>query len=158
MTMSDQPNIQNKTESLPEGPVSRLIMHTEELTRIIREEISILEARRPAEIAPLQAEKARLSSVYEEEYDALKQNQSLLGEKDSPLRKRLREVTKIFNDELVRLGGIILRMKSVTEGMILAISEEVAKKRQQVRNYSPGAEVTVSSAAHPVPIALNEVI
>lgn len=156
--MSDQENIPDHAGSLPEGPVNRLILHTEDLTRIIRQEISILEARRPAEIAPLQAEKARLSSAYEEEYGVLKRNRNLLGEKESPLRLRLREVTEIFNGELVRLGHILLRMKSVTEGMVQAISEEVSRKRQQLRNYSSGALVTISPAAKPVPIALNKVI
>lgn len=156
--MRDQSNVPEQSDNLGEGPVGRLIKHTEELTGLIREEIIILEERRPAEIAPLQAEKARLSTIYEEEYKALKRNQSLLGDKDSPLRLRLREATETFNRELVRLGGILLRMKSVTEGMVHAISEEVARKSQQVRNYSQGAEVTDSPAIKPVPIALNQVI
>lgn len=156
--MSEPADIERKNQSLPQGPVSRLILYTEELTRIIREEIAILEARRPSEIAPLQAEKARLSTIYEEEFRALKRNQSLLGGKDSPLRLSLREVTETFNSELVRLGRILLRMKSVTEGMIQAVGDEVAKKRQSVRNYSPEAELILSQSTRPVPIALNEVI
>lgn len=156
--MNIQTENQDKNKGLPEGPVRRLIAYTEDLTNIIRKEISILEERRPAEIAPLQAEKAQLSTVYEEEFRIVKRNKQLLGEKDSPLRLRLREVTEIFNSELVRLGRILLRMKSVTEGMVQAIVEEVGKKRQQLRNYSPDAEVTESPTAKPVPIALNEVI
>ncbi len=156
--MNKPADIQVTDQSPSQGPVSRMILHTEELTHIIREEIAILEARRPSEIAPLQAEKARLSTIYEEEFAALKKNQNLLGEKDSPLRLRLRDVTETFNSELVRLGRILLRMKSVTEGMIHAVGEEVARKRQTVRNYSPDAEVTLSESTKPVPIALNEVI
>lgn len=156
--MSDQARIQDKNEGLPEGPVRRLIGHTEELTIVIRKEISILEAHRASDIAPLQAEKAQLSTAYEEEFKAVKQNQNLLGDKDSPLRQRLREVTEIFNSDLVRLGRILLRMKSVTEGMLHAISEEVARKRQGVRNYSPDAAVKEPQMARPLPIALNEVI
>lgn len=156
--MSNPAEFLNADESLPQGPVSRLILYTEELTRIIREEIAILETRRPSEIAPLQAEKARLSSIYEEECATLKKQKNLLGEKDSPLRLRLREVTEIFNSELVKLGRILLRMKSVTEGMVQAVGDEVARKRQTVRNYSPAAEVPISQATKPVPIALNEVI
>ncbi len=156
--MNKPANIPGVDQSPPQGPMGRMILHTEELTRIIREEIDILEARRPSEIAPLQAEKARLSTIYEEEFAVLKKNQNLLGDKDSPLRIRLRETTEIFNNELVRLGRILLRMKSVTEGMIHAVGEEVARKRQTVRIYSPDAEVTVSESTKPVPIALNEVI
>jgi hypothetical protein len=156
--MSEQKNIPDQTEKLPEGPASRLIQHTEALTHLVREEISMLEARRPGEIAPLQAEKARLSTIYHEEYDRLKKNPGPLGKKDSPLRLRLKEVTEIFNNELFCLGRILLRMKSVTEGMVHAISEEVSRGQQQVRNYSPSAEVTISPAAKPVPIALNQVI
>lgn len=156
--MNKPADIQGMDQSLPQGPVSRMVLHTEELTRIIREEIAILEARRPSEIAPLQAEKARLSTIYEEEFAALKRNPNLLGDKDSPLRARLRDVTETFNGELVRLGRILLRMKSVTEGMISAVGEEVAKRRQTVRNYSQDAEVILSQTTKPVPIALNEVI
>ena len=156
--MNIQADIQDKNKGLPEGPVRRLIGHTEELTDIIRKEISILEERRPSEIAPLQAEKAQLSTIYEQEFEALKRNRHLLGEKDSPLRLRLREVTEIFNAELIRLGRILLRMKSVTEGMVQSIAEEVGKKRQQLRNYSPDAAVSDSPTAKPLPIALNEVV
>lgn len=156
--MKNPTDIQSTDQSRPQGPVSRMILHTEELTRIIREEIDILEARRPSEIAPLQAEKARLSTIYEEEFAVLKKNQNLMGDKDSPLRIRLREVTEIFNNELVCLGRILLRMKSVTEGMIHAVGEEVARKRQTVRNYTPDAEITLSESTKPVPIALNEII
>ena len=156
--MNDQASIQDKNEGLPEGPVRRLIGHTEELTNVIRKEISILEARRPSDIAPLQAEKAQLSTAYEKEFNAVKQNKKLLGDKDSPLRQRLREATEVFNSELVRLGRILLRMKSITEGMVHAIGEEVARKRQSVRNYSPDAAVNEPQMAKPLPIALNEVI
>lgn len=156
--MSTQIDSQDITDNLPEGLVSQLIAHTEDLTSIIREEMSILDARRPAEITSLQAEKGRLSAIYVDECNKLKQNQTLLGEKDSPLRLRLREVTEIFNAELVRLGRTLLRMKSVTEGMVGAIAEEVAKKRQTLRSYAPNAIISESSVTAPLPIAMNEVI
>lgn len=149
---------QTQSAKMRNGPMSRLILYTEELTRIIREEIVILETRRPSEIGPLQVEKERLSSIYEEEYAALKKDKSFLGGKDSPLRAQLRGVTETFNSELVKLGRILLRMKSVTEGMVQAVGDEVAKKRQSVRNYSLDAEITISQTTKPVPIALNEVI
>lgn len=156
--MSNQTEVPSQNEGLPEGPVRRLIAHTEDLTSVIRREITILEARRPSDIAPLQAEKAELSNAYEHEFKAVKQNQKLLGDKDSPVRQRLREVTETFNSELVRLGRILLRMKSVSEGMIHAIGQEVSRRRQSVRNYSPDAEVKEPQMAKPLPIAMNEVI
>lgn len=123
----------------PDSPAARLVEIIEQLTNLIGQEIKILQDRRPKDIEPLQGEKARLESIYREEYATLKRRPELLGAEDSPARLRLRAVSQTFNDTLIKLGRILLRKRTITEGLVKSVADEVERAQPKVGNYSEAA-------------------
>jgi hypothetical protein len=140
------------------GVAARLINLTQDLTKLLREENVLLEKRLIGDISPLQNEKVRLTTKYELERDIVKKNPSALGPKDSMARQKLKEVTKFFQDELVQHGRTLIRMKSITEGMVESINAAVSKKRPVAQQYNSLAGMNNSSGLRPNAIAINQVI
>lgn len=137
---------------------AQIIALTGQLTQLIQEEIQLLEDRRPRDIESLQAEKARLGQLYAEEFKRLRQNPALLGEKGSPTRLKLRELTTIFHEQLLTLGRILNRLRSVTEGMVHAVGAEVEKQRPRVGNYSQAGQIAPTVAQQPAPLTFHQII
>jgi hypothetical protein len=64
----------------------------------------------------------------------------------------LKQATEAFEAVLARHGRAIEAAKTVTEGLVKAIAEEIDSQRPKGGGYGPGATKTASTAA---PIALN---
>ena len=75
------------------GTAASLIKLTQDLTKLLKEENELLEKRMIGDISPLQNEKVRLTTKYEQERNGVKRNPSSLGPPDSSARKKLKEVT-----------------------------------------------------------------
>ncbi len=142
----------------PTDRVEQLILLTDKLSDIITAEVKILEERRPKDLSPLSAEKAKLSSVYAQELRAIAQDRSLIGGVAPDLAERLKAVTKTFQTKVDKEMRLLTRARRITEGAVKAIAEDAASRNRPPTGYgpTPGARAKRPAAAV-TPITLNEV-
>jgi len=123
----------------PTQRVEQLIALTERLTTYLNAELKAFEARRPQDAAANSAETQRLANVYRHESARIRADPSLIAGAPAPLRRRLMEATKLFDTVLARHGRALYAAKTITEGLVRAIAEEVAVQRRRVSAYGPEA-------------------
>ena len=133
--------------------VQRLIALTEQLTERMRLDAEAFEARRPHEAAGRIDETQKLANLYRFESDRVRQNPAMVAGASPTLRQKLARASVAFEATLARHGRAVYALKTVTEGVVKAIAEEVAKARAATAGYGPGARMTTSDTA--VAIALN---
>jgi hypothetical protein len=122
-----------------------LIGLTEKLTGLLAEQARAFERHRPQDVAADLAEVTRLSNTYRTASAHLKSQPQLLEQAPPALRQRLLRATEAFDAVLQRQGRALAASKTVTEGLVKAIAEEIARKRNIGAAYGPNA--TRSSAA-----------
>ena len=132
--------------------MDQLILLTERLTGLIAEQLRAFEARRPQDAAGNAEETARLANLYRHESLKLKADPTLLEDAPAELKDRLVIVTRAFDAVLARHGRAVEAAKTITEGLIRAIAEEVHKQRNAVASYGPKAMQAPRPAT---PVALN---
>ena len=130
----------------------QLILLTERLTGLISEQLRAFEARRPQDAAANAEETARLANLYRHESLRLKAEPTTLADAPPELKARLVAATQAFDAVLARHGRAVEAAKTITEGLIRAIAEEVHKKRHAVASYGPKAMQAPRPAT---PVALN---
>ncbi len=82
--------------------VQTLIDLTDALSGVFKEENAALEAQRPNDAAPLQAEKARLAAAYAQSIRTISTNRAGIGLVDGALLARLRSATVAFEARAAR--------------------------------------------------------
>lgn len=120
--------------------VEQLIILTERLTDLIAKQASAFEARRPHEAAQYVDEVAKLANLYRHESTRVRGNVALVGGASLQRRQRLVRATEAFDAVLARQGRAVAAAKTVTEGLVRAIAEEVAVQRPTGAGYGPGAQ------------------
>lgn len=133
--------------------IDRLLALTERLTRALNDDIAALERGRPREMRSPTAEVQQMTALYTRE--AAQFPPSALNALPKEARDRLAEITARFRSVLVRHGRVLTRVRSCTEGMIRAIADDVAKKRNAQRPYSPAP---AQKFRPPGPILYNKVV
>jgi hypothetical protein len=116
----------------------RLMSMTQRLTEALEADIAALERGRPREMRSPQADVQQLTALYSREAAGF--GPSAVQALPADLRARLTEATARFRDVLVNHGRVLTRVRSCTEGMIRAIADDVAKKRNAQRPYAPAQE------------------
>lgn len=149
MTTTDAPPIA--------GPGAQLVRLTIALTELIGRETGLLKDRRPREAQKLHAEKSRLMAEYRETLNRLRVNEQSLGPKDSAERKYIRKLTDAFREALRDHARVVLRLKSVSEGLIRSVGDEVSKRNRSVVGYGKNA-AQPAARARPTSLSLNQVI
>jgi hypothetical protein len=134
--------------------VEQLILLTERLTRLVADQAKSFEARRPQDAAVHIEETGRLANLYRHESARIRGNPSLIFAADPAQRIRLTRATEAFDAVLARQARAVGAMKTVTEGLVRAIAEEVASQRNKGSSYGPGALQTPTAAA--TAITLNK--
>ena len=132
--------------------VEQLILLTERLTGLIAEQLRAFEARRPHEASGNAEETARLANLYRHESLKLKADAAWLEEAPAELKDRLVAATRSFDAVLARHGRAVEAAKTITEGLIRAIAEEVHKQRHAVTGYGHKGMQAPRPAT---PVALN---
>ena len=132
--------------------MEQLILLTERLTDLISEQLRAFEARRPQDAAANADETARLANLYRHESLKVKTDPSQLEGAPPELHEKLIAATRAFDAVLARHGRAVEAAKTITEGLIRAIAEEVHKQRHAVAGYGPGALTAPRPAT---PVALN---
>jgi hypothetical protein len=120
--------------------VEQLILLTERLTDLIAKQANAFEARRPHEAAQYVDEVAKLANLYRHESARVRANVALVSQAAPARRARLVRATEAFDAVLARQGRAVGAAKTVTEGLVRAIAQEVADQRPQAVGYGPGAQ------------------
>lgn len=139
-------------------PVQQFLDVVSALGSLIEMESEALRARRLGDLGKMQAEKARLTRQYDMGRDFIRRNTNLLGSKDSPSRQKVRGVLQRFQDAVMENGRLIMRMKTVSEGLVGALLKEARKQRPMIRNYGANATVQASSQPGDLAMTFNEII
>jgi hypothetical protein len=134
--------------------VDQLILLTERLTHLVALGAQAFEARRPQDAAAYVDETGRLANLYRHESARIRGNPDLIAGVDLRLRTRLVRATEAFDAVLARQTRAVAAAKTVTEGLVRAIAEEVASQRHKGASYGPGALQTPTAAA--TAITLNK--
>lgn len=119
----------------PAQRVEQLIALTDRLTALISEQLRAFEAHRPHEAAANAEETARLANLYRHESLKVKQDPALLAGAPIEQRERLIAATRAFDAVLARHGRAVEAAKTITEGLVRAIAEEVSVQRHSVAGY-----------------------
>ncbi len=122
--------------------VEQLIILTERLTDLIAKQSAAFEARRPHEAAQYVDEVAKLANLYRHESTKVRGNVALVQGASLQRRQRLVRATEAFDAVLARQGRAVTAAKTVTEGLVRAIAEEIAVQRPTGAGYGPGAQAT----------------
>jgi hypothetical protein len=134
--------------------VEQLIALTERLTELIAAEAQAFETHRPQDAAALVEETSRLANLYRHESVRVRANPDLIAPADLEGRTRLMRATEAFDAVLARQGRALEAARTVTEGLVQAIANEVAAQRTRAVGYGPGAQAQALSLA--TSITLNQ--
>ncbi|TNE66498.1 MAG: hypothetical protein EP335_03470 [Alphaproteobacteria bacterium] len=140
------------------GHADKLAKLTISLTELIARETGLLKNRRPRDAQKLHGEKSRLMAEYRESLNNVRVNSHLLGPDNSKERKYLRQLTDGLREALRDHARIVLRLKSVAEGLIKSVGEEVARQNSPVMSYGKNAAIQKYGSARPTSLSLNQVI
>ena len=130
-----------------EDRATQLIQLTERLTERLVDETRAFETQRPHEAAPGVAETARLANLYRHEAAKVKLKPELIAGAALETRRRLMRATEAFEAVLARHGRAVNAARLISEGLVRAIAEEIAKTRSRAAGYGPAARVAPSNAA-----------
>jgi hypothetical protein len=127
--------------------VEQLVRLTERLTNMLALEAKAFEERRPHDVAGQMAETNRLANLYRHESSRIKAEPALIIEADMAAKRRLIWVTEAFEAVLARHGRALAAAKTVTEGLVHAIADEVASARRANAPYGPRGAAPAGDAA-----------
>lgn len=134
--------------------VEQLILLTDRLTGLVALEAQAFENRRPQDAVAYLEETARLANIYRHESARIRADPTLIAGVASARRHHLVRATEAFDAVLARQARAIGAAKTVTEGLVRAIAEEVAVQRNRSASYGPGARASAPGAA--TAITLNQ--
>lgn len=131
--------------------VQSLMDITRSLSDIFARENKILRDGRPGNIAPLQAEKARLAAVYAQSIRDIAADRNSVEGAEPALLTELKAITQIFEARAERQRGLLAGANRASEGVVRAVAEEAAAA-QDAGNYSREKSIAES----PTPISIDE--
>ncbi len=128
--------------------VNAILTLTKQLTALINSETSLLKAHRASVLRETEAEKARLSSLYAREMRAIQARPELLKGISAKQKQTLHTASAAFKNCVVAHVRTLARIRSVSEGLVVAIGEELNRMRTPVTNYKgPNAAMFTKKAA-----------
>lgn len=128
--------------------IHQLIVLTERLTGLIADQAKAFEARRPQDAAANMEETSRLANLYRHEAQRIRQQAAVLNKLSKTQHQKLTRATEAFDAVIARHGRALHAAKTVTEGLVHAIAEEIAVQRNAGATYGPrGAKTRPMAAA-----------
>jgi hypothetical protein len=134
--------------------VEQLIVLTERLTELIAGQAQAFEDRRPQDAASLLDETSRLANLYRHESARVRADTAMVQGAPLAARTRLIRATEAFDAVLARQGRAIEAARTVTEGLVKCIADEVANQRSQATSY--GSTGTQKAGLAATAITLNK--
>jgi hypothetical protein len=116
-----------------------MVALTERLTQLLAEQARAFEQHRPHDAAATLPEVTRLTADYRVGSAHVRANPELAQAASPELRARLLRATEAFDAVLQRQGRALAASKTVTEGLVKAVAEEIAARRGIGQAYGPGA-------------------
>ncbi|MFC7291809.1 flagellar basal-body protein FlbY [Hirschia litorea] len=128
----------------------QLIAITQRLSTLISEEIVAHQENRLDATSQDWAEKEKLAHAYRIEIANIRANPTLLAEASQAQKEELKNTVEAFRELSERHANALLASKEVTEGLVRALTEEVATSRAAPAGYGRAGTVAQpkSSAAH----------
>jgi len=134
--------------------VEQLVILTERLTELIAKQALAFEQRRPQDAAAMLEETSRLANLYRHESARVRADPRMVESAPLEARTRLVRATEGFDAVLARQGRAIEAARTVTEGLVKCIAEEVASQRSQASVY--GSSGLQSAGPTATAITLNK--
>ena len=134
--------------------VEQLVILTERLTELVAAQALAFEQRRPQDAAALLDETSRLANLYRHESARVRADKRLVEGAPVKVRARLIRATEAFDAVLARQGRALEAARTITEGLVKCIAEEVAAQRSQAQVYGAKGQQPVGAAA--TAITLNK--
>jgi hypothetical protein len=135
------------------GRIQELIQLTERLTALVAEQAQAFEAGRPQDAAGNMEETSRLAMLYWQESQSLHDNPAPIAALPRRERLKLIQATEAFDAVMARQGRALSAAKTVTEGLVHAIAEEIATQRGSNATYGASGAKAATNAA--VAVTLN---
>lgn len=133
----------------------QLLALTERLTELLGQETAAFERRRPHEAAVTLEETGRLANLYRHESARIRRDPTLIAGAPVELRRRLVTATEDFDAACRRHERALTAARTVTEGMVKAIADEIASTRVPNAGYGPGARPGMAAHQAASAITLN---
>ncbi len=131
----------------------QLILLTERLTALVSQEAELIEARQPPLDGALADEKNRLSNAYRLELARIKQEPGLIEAAPPALLATLRQRTVQLHESLAAHETALNAVKLISEGLVHAMAEEVARQRGSGGGY--GADGAIETPSGPIPTIID---
>ncbi len=119
----------------PSDRARQLLALTERLTVRLAEETQVLEAHRPQDLHDRLEETRNLSNLYRIESMRVKADPSLLKGITAQEKQALFKATEAFNAQLAHYERAVNAAKTVTEGIVSAIAEDMNSRRAATMTY-----------------------
>ena len=113
----------------------QLLALTERLTARLTEETVVLEAHRPQDLQDRLEETRNLSNLYRIESLRVKTDPSLLKGITAQEKQALFKATETFHKQLARYDRAVNAAKTVTEGIVAAIADDMNSRRTSTMTY-----------------------
>ncbi|HEY3796839.1 MAG TPA: flagellar basal body protein [Caulobacteraceae bacterium] len=136
--MSDTPHTAEPAAADP--AILAMLELTERLTGLLADQARAFEQHRPQDAAKDLSEVTRLTNIYRAGSAHVRANPKLVADAPPLIRQRLLRATEAFEAVLERQGRALAASKTITEGLVKAIAEEIAARRGVGQGYGPGAK------------------
>ena len=137
----------------PDDRVDQMLMATGRLTALIAEETRRIGARLPPLDGAEAEERNRLANAYRLELARIGQDRSLIEGAEPASLTRLRQQTETLQRALANHAAALGAVKMLTEGLVEAMAEEIA--RQRLGNNGYGAQGVIIQPSGPTPTILD---
>lgn len=142
----------------PTDRAEQLIILTEKLTGMINRETKILDEKRASELALFEKERNSLSTLYRHEMARIRDDRSLLEGLAPKLKDNLKAATMTFQSALAEHDKVLTRVRTVSDKIIKAVADEIAKKKAPTLSYGNNAAMKPRTTSAAAPITLNQVV
>lgn len=119
----------------PSDRARQLLALTTRLGERLANDTKVLEAHRPQDLSEGMEETRTLSNLYRFESARIKADPNLLAGITPDEKKALFEATQIFQDNLARYERAVTAAKTITEGIILAVAEDLNTQKAATMTY-----------------------
>ena len=134
----------------------QLVLLTERLTALIAQETALIDAREPPLSGPIGEEKARLANLSRQEMTRIAETPGLIQGAPARTLDLLRAATTKFRAALADHERALRAVKEVSEGLVRAIAEEIARVKGGPRGYGATGAYAEASTAPAAALALNK--
>lgn len=133
---------------------AQMLLVTERLAALIAAETQRIEARLPPLDGGEAEEKTRLANAYRLELTRIKHDRSLIEGADADTLAKLRAATGALHEALAAHEASLNAVKIVSEGLVQAMAEELARLRTGETGYQ--ASGGHASARGPMPTVIDK--